>query len=92
MKYVKSLMGKNKLLFQKTLNNLINTLRRADILIFFCHCLEYETKEHINNLLIIYTKKLQFFAILFSVKPHKLKYLYCRQKQQKETKKKVQPQ
>lgn len=35
MKYVKSLMGKNKLLFQKTLNNLINTLRRADILIFF---------------------------------------------------------
>lgn len=86
MKYVKSLMGKNKLLFQKTLNNLINTLRRADILIFFCHCLEYETKEHINNLLIIYTKKLQlcfkFFAILFSVKPHKLKYLYCRQKQQ----------
>lgn len=56
MKYVKSLMGKNKLLFQKTLNNLINTLRRADILIFFCHCLEYETKEHINNLLIIFTK------------------------------------
>lgn len=35
MKYVKSLMGQNKLLFQKTLNNLINTLRRADILIFF---------------------------------------------------------